>query len=318
MKVLVAVGPTGSGKSYLVKKYNVENKQPEIGSALESKTAQTTAYVANVGGEEVLMYDTPGLGDSEQRDQIFLDELVQTLQRNCTGIHKFYFLMAVTEPRYNNYLHICLSTILQLAPDIRQKPSVLTVVLTKADQGHEEYWGSASIPGKIANLKQIIQNRHNITPAIILHGNGNQEPFKQDVASVSLDVFSQTQFMRNVLTLDTQHRKAREELEAAKQQAEQEKKRIDELQVQYEAAVQASDAKAQSLADEIKQLKEQDSKKIDALQAAYDKAAKDSEGKTQLLTQQISDLRTQIANMPQPIHNHYHTDGDGGDSCVLL
>jgi len=175
-----------------------------------------------------------------------------------------------------------------------------------------------NIANKITNLKDIIQRRHQITVEVILHGKDNQQQFKDDFKKARLDVFSQTQFMRNVQTLDTKFQKAREELEAARKGAEEEKKRIDQLQAEYEKAVLASDAKAQSLGDQIKQLKEQDQQKMAALQDAYDSSARDAEGKTQLLAKEISDLKAQIANMPQPVHNHYHTDGGGDSGCVLL
>jgi len=282
-RILLCVGPTGSGKSRLIKKYVSEGKQPEVGHSLESKTAETKPFLCVIENEECIMYDTPGLGDTEKRDQVFLDELVQTLQRNCTGVHKFYFLLSVYEPRFNSYLQICLSLILQLAPDIKQKPSVLTVILTKADAANETAWNptDAPIQTKIDQLKQIIKTKFSIDVAVILHGEGNQEQFKQDVKNASLDVFSQTQFMRNVETLDTQRTKAYEALAAAQKEN----------------------------AD--------DKEKIGQLQAAYDKAVKDAEAQSGMLATEIKTLKDQIAAMKPEIHNHYYSDGNDG-FCTLL
>ena len=68
-KIVLVVGPTGHGKSSIVSEYAVGEK-PVIGHSIESETTETKSYPCNVAGEEVIIYDTPGLGDTEKRDQV--------------------------------------------------------------------------------------------------------------------------------------------------------------------------------------------------------------------------------------------------------
>eukprot|EP01117_Protostelium_nocturnum_P015834 TRINITY_DN616_c0_g1_i2.p1 TRINITY_DN616_c0_g1~~TRINITY_DN616_c0_g1_i2.p1 ORF type:complete len:284 (-),score=65.71 TRINITY_DN616_c0_g1_i2:195-1046(-) len=277
--VILAVGPTGGGKSTLISRYaSKDQPQPEKGHTLHSQTHQTKSFECDVGGKQVKFYDTPGLGDSEERDQVFLDELVQTLQSNCNGIHKFYFMMAVTEPRFNTYLSICLSLLLQLAPDLKEKPGILNILLSKADKGDpklESYWGADKIDVKIQQLKDIVKMKFQIDVNVIVAGDNNQEQFIESVKSTSLDVFTQTQFMKNVQTLDTKAKEAYEKLEEAKKD------------------------------------KEQDQQKIAMLQEGFDKASEDAKQSKELFTKEIDELKNQIANMPR-------NEGGGGGGCHIL
>eukprot|EP01118_Nematostelium_gracile_P010457 TRINITY_DN3600_c0_g1_i1.p1 TRINITY_DN3600_c0_g1~~TRINITY_DN3600_c0_g1_i1.p1 ORF type:complete len:306 (+),score=78.04 TRINITY_DN3600_c0_g1_i1:67-918(+) len=281
-KAALFVGPTGAGKSQQISRYS-KGAPPVVGNDLQSQTTETKAYEVDLNGQKALFYDTPGLGDSQQRDQVFLNELVETLQKNFTGIHKIYFMMPVTETRFNSYLQICFSLLLQLCPDLKSKPSVLTVILTRADQDHKDYWNPSNAPikNKIEGLKKVIQEKFQMDTTIIVTGEGNQAEFLENITNAPADIFCQTQFMRNVETLDTKSKKAYEELEQAKKE---------------NAA---------------------DQEKIASLQAAYDKAQQEKAASQDQMQKEITSLKEQINNFKPEVHNHYYSDG-GGSDCIIL
>lgn len=77
-KNIVVVGKTGCGKSELIERISNGTIKNITGKGLKSKTKQTTVYsIENLGCN---IADTPGLCDSESKDQIFLDQLVDRLR----------------------------------------------------------------------------------------------------------------------------------------------------------------------------------------------------------------------------------------------
>jgi len=116
--------------------------------------------------------------------------------------------------------------------------------------------------------------------SVIVIGEGNQNEFIQSVNSAPLNVFAQTQFMKNVDTLDTQRQKAYAELEKEKKE------------------------------------NAQNAEKISQLQKAYDDANKAANDNNQNLQKEIASLKDQLANVKTEVHNHYHDDG--GSDCVII
>jgi len=254
-KRLLVVGPTGSGKSQLIDKYTT-GAHPIIGQTMQSESTETVAYPTNIGGEVCTTYDTPGMGDSQQRDQSFLNNMVETLQHSCSGIHKVYFFMTVTEARLNDYLQVCLDLILQLAPDLKQKSSILTIVLNKADQGAETYWNNPPVVNKVAEIKEWVRQTHSIDVSVITIGTNNQQAFIDSVRSASKDVYCQTAFMKNVQTLDTQRAEAYAQLEQAKRENAQDKDKLDQLKKEYDASQNAVNEIRREMTESLKKMAE--------------------------------------------------------------
>jgi energy-coupling factor transporter ATP-binding protein EcfA2 len=105
-KVVVLIGQTGTGKSRLVELLSGETIQFISSDELVSFTTETTPYVVPELG--VKIYDTPGLGDTEQRDMTFCETLVNVLMKETGGIHRVYIVLDGSSNRFDETAKDCL------------------------------------------------------------------------------------------------------------------------------------------------------------------------------------------------------------------
>jgi len=77
------LGPTGSGKSYIIEKINNSLNEKKIdisGGMFTSVTYHTMGYTVKIGEDHLNLIDTPGFGDTGDRDIL---NLINTSIRTC-------------------------------------------------------------------------------------------------------------------------------------------------------------------------------------------------------------------------------------------
>jgi len=171
--VALVVGPTGAGKSSLIKMYSLSSS-PVVGHTLSSQTTSTTQHLCKIGGLSVAMYDTPGLGDTESRDQDFLDNTLTIMHHACSGIHKVLICLPVTEARASGPV----MEGFKLMVDLLGGPTAVNdcntaLVLTKANQLHKDYWNEG-IDQKMQDWSNQIRKASGTSMNVLLHGNDNE------------------------------------------------------------------------------------------------------------------------------------------------
>lgn len=105
---VLVVGETGTGKSTLIN--NLLGKEEDVaeeGGTLESKTTTVSKYKLGVEGVPVALYDTPGLGDSQGReeDKKHLSQMEGILKSG--EIHLVIYCLKLSETRMRDSL-ICM------------------------------------------------------------------------------------------------------------------------------------------------------------------------------------------------------------------
>ncbi|KAF4419188.1 P-loop containing nucleoside triphosphate hydrolase [Fusarium acutatum] len=78
MNMIVVMGVTGSGKSYLINRLAGQNIVQE-GEDLDSCTQECQMIPVEIGNSKVLLIDTPGFDDTERPDADILNEIARVL-----------------------------------------------------------------------------------------------------------------------------------------------------------------------------------------------------------------------------------------------
>eukprot|EP00347_Sterkiella_histriomuscorum_P016428 403353215 len=100
-------GVTGQGKSTTANTLIGESGYFKVSASIESETTQCKGVVRNWYGDEkqtqLLVLDTPGIGDSMSRDTNHITNMVQRLK--CVGyVNTFLIALSSQEPRFNELL----------------------------------------------------------------------------------------------------------------------------------------------------------------------------------------------------------------------
>jgi len=253
VKKVLILGPTGAGKSTLIQHYTKENVP--VVHTLRSGTDKTREYECLINGEKVIVFDTPGFGDSEGRDQTFLNDLVETMRKHNTGIQKVVFAISIWENRINELLHSCLRLLCNLIPELLlpQTRGVFSFLLTFANSSTKSSW-EASLVSKQQGYNSVLQ-QYSLFGEIILVGQSpeDRKTFEEMIKKTDIKTFFQTKFMKDVQTLETQKKIA--EQEAARALAEQQ--RIAQSLLQSQAAAAALQAQQQQQNIAMQQLQDQ-------------------------------------------------------------
>jgi len=152
--VIIALGPTGTGKSSLLS--NIL-KQPNVFPSSEDADSKTLATTSAFGYWEnknilgrLLAVDTPGLSDTQNRDEKHIDNLVEFLKQMSTGVNLFLIVFNGCQPRYDKNYQDILSILETLLTKEFWKHAV--IVFTRCDPGGESIWAKnkfESFPDKI-------------------------------------------------------------------------------------------------------------------------------------------------------------------------
>ncbi|KAF9352061.1 hypothetical protein BGX26_010040 [Mortierella sp. AD094] len=79
MKVVLVMGITGAGKSYLIRE--ISGRDVKVGHNLESCTQQIEAVSCQIGGQSVVILDTPGFDDTHRSDTEVLEDVARFLEK---------------------------------------------------------------------------------------------------------------------------------------------------------------------------------------------------------------------------------------------
>ncbi len=264
---MLVVGPTHAGKSFFINHYadpKLNNGlRPKIGEHAASTTDRTTQWNGRLGDRKLVLWDTPGLGDSEGRDVMFLDQLVSALHKHPEGIHHVLFLVPITDSVVGGFLKTCLQVLLSMAPELRDVP-VLTLVRTKANAAHRSYWEQMRLD--FAPVVRLFSSDklklHNLD--VIECGTGNWEAMDDLLLRMDSSVVLQTDYMRSAATLksDIDNAKlllenATTELDQAKAKAEVAEAELKRLKVEKEESRKQQEKLVQRI-KELEQLKKKE------------------------------------------------------------
>jgi len=216
--VVLVVGKTGIGKSTMVNALTGADIKTNTG--LMSVSEKTLGFEVKKCSKKVVIFDTPGLGDSESRDQLFLNQLIETMQSAATGIHRVYYCSPVHNFRWDGFTQECIKLIMKLLGTPRA--GVLTFVITMADRAGKSYWSSFLPEGRINELKEKLQKDLKIPVNVLVYGQDYPDEVRSDLEAIDLNNFSQTSFMEHVQTLTEEKKKLQEGI----LQAEEEKKKV--------------------------------------------------------------------------------------------
>ncbi|KAF9421204.1 hypothetical protein BGZ76_004005, partial [Entomortierella beljakovae] len=100
-KVILVMGTTGAGKSYLIKEIS-SNKDVVVGGGLESCTQKVQQVDCKIGDQSVMILDTPGFDDTERSDGEILEDIASYLELIYSHGYRIYgiiYLHNITETR---------------------------------------------------------------------------------------------------------------------------------------------------------------------------------------------------------------------------
>jgi len=186
----VFIGKTGAGKSKIIENITVNTNYAVTGisgSTLESTTKQTNFYVC----DNCTFVDTPGLGDSEGKDQIFLDQFIGAMQDHCTGVHRIYYVFKVHENKFDESMQNSFKILKDMIPKFNNK--VIKFIVTHCDEkkNFEE-----SRQKWILLLKTEIK----LNVEILACGDNMMNEIVHDILAINQNEFIQTEFMKKVET----------------------------------------------------------------------------------------------------------------------
>ena len=99
---ILVIGETGTGKSTLINNL-LGHKVAKVGHSMESETQFVTPHERSVEGVPVVVYDTPGLGDTSGDDDPKHLEIMKSLL-DRKKIHLVIYCMKLTENRMRSGL----------------------------------------------------------------------------------------------------------------------------------------------------------------------------------------------------------------------
>eukprot|EP00961_Rhodomonas_salina_P058134 781529-Rhodomonas_salina.2 len=115
--VLLVVGETGDGKSSLIRALCVEGSQvPEVGTAARGVTKDCRLFRCCLGGRQVLLIDTPGVGDGDitvGRILVMYEEVLRGAIGNAPVVHGVIICNQIATCRVRLGADIC-STMIQM------------------------------------------------------------------------------------------------------------------------------------------------------------------------------------------------------------
>jgi len=87
-KIVVILGPTGAGKSSLIKKLSGD-QSIVVGNSLNSETSAIKCYNLSYGGHEFALVDTPGFDDSHRSNLEVVEQILEWLAVQHRGNAEF-------------------------------------------------------------------------------------------------------------------------------------------------------------------------------------------------------------------------------------
>ncbi|KAF9352063.1 hypothetical protein BGX26_010042 [Mortierella sp. AD094] len=76
-KIIIVMGITGAGKSYLIRE--ISGRDVKVGHSLESCTQEVKEVRCQIGGQSVMILDTPGFDDTNRSDTEVLTDIAEYL-----------------------------------------------------------------------------------------------------------------------------------------------------------------------------------------------------------------------------------------------
>jgi len=105
-KIALLIGLTGSGKSTFANSLCGENKF-KTSNATESETSDVECFVTKFFGkpdeQEVIVVDTPGIGDTRHIDSKHIHNIVKSL-KIIGYVHSFIVVINSQNPRFDEQL----------------------------------------------------------------------------------------------------------------------------------------------------------------------------------------------------------------------
>jgi len=198
---IIFIGPTGAGKSSLIENLSQGNIKDISSNELKSKTVTTEFYdFSNLGCK---IADTPGLGDSQSRDQIFLDQFVDKLQQSCEGVHRLYFFIPMTTKRFDSNMNNGLKTIIDMFGGINK--NIFKILLSMCDEVSKDKWEDTR--------KRWLIEFKDYGLDILIVGKDNLSEVVTDISKIDKKkMFIQTKFMEKVKLQQTKLKEIEDKL----------------------------------------------------------------------------------------------------------
>lgn len=134
VKIALIIGPTGAGKSSAIE---LMTNARNIGRAgFTSATGTTTPYTGTGPFEGITFLDTPGLRDSEGKDDVHLTEMHQHLQTYDTIHHVLYMVRA--DGRFDQYMQDDCSAVKDMLGVTDASKIIIVLTGTLSDKHQEE------------------------------------------------------------------------------------------------------------------------------------------------------------------------------------
>ncbi|KPI45820.1 uncharacterized protein AB675_253 [Cyphellophora attinorum] len=152
---IAVMGMTGSGKSNFIK-HATQSAQVKVGHHLSSCTENVEEHEFLLGGNQVVLFDTPGFDDADRLDADILAELGQKLSamyKNKLRLAGIIYVHKITDTRVTRTVRRNLSLLMDLCGDDPLKNlTLLTSFWDETDRVHaqqkekelvakKEWWG---------------------------------------------------------------------------------------------------------------------------------------------------------------------------------
>jgi len=243
---VVFVGMTGVGKSYIISQI-CDVKEKIDSSSKESFTVSTDFYPSktNINIKPCNVADTPGLCDSNDRDQQFIDSFVNklTFVAETTGLHRLYYVLDSGRTRFDGAIQNGIRTIKEIfARAISDQSdtiwSVFKILINPATCPNDPNAKSDCF----SDWENILQK--NAAEFELIDLTGGIKNLIDDINKIDLKVTISTDYMDNIQTMKTQLinyqseiedlqnlnktlNKEKEKLEIQKEHLEEEKKTLE-------------------------------------------------------------------------------------------
>lgn len=177
---ILLVGATGAGKSSTINAL-FERNEAKVGQSPYPETIEITKYEF----KNTILWDTPGLGDSPEKDQKYLQMIKEMLQKEQNGEALIDLVLCIIDGASRD-LATTYTLIDHILPEINNESSRIIVAINKADLALSgKHWDSENsqpkekllefLEEKVESIRKRIKDSHKIEISPIYYSAGYKE-----------------------------------------------------------------------------------------------------------------------------------------------